>query len=117
MTRESGSATVHAMVVSVVVVTVAIVVIQLAVLVRLRHEMAAAADLAALAGSRASANGDDGCAAARLVAAENGAELVACRMDYDVATVTARGVSSPWWGHRWQAEQRARAAPADYVMP
>lgn len=113
--RDRGSATVHAAVLLALVTTVAVVVVQAAVLVRLRHEVAAAADLAALAASRASASGADGCAAARLVADRNGAVLVSCRMDLDVATVTARGVSSPWWGKRWAVEQRARAAPADYV--
>ncbi|MCW2831891.1 MAG: hypothetical protein JWP31_2583 [Aeromicrobium sp.] len=95
---------------------VALVIVQAAGLVRLRHRVAGAADLAALAGSQASVAGDDGCAAARAIARRNGARLVACRMDYDVATVTARAESAPWWSVRWATEQRARAAP-DYYVP
>jgi hypothetical protein len=52
----------------------------------------------------------------RRVARRNGAELLRCRMDYDVATVTARDTSAAWWGHRWAFEQEARAAP-DFYLP
>ncbi|WP_293784355.1 flp pilus-assembly TadE/G-like family protein, partial [uncultured Aeromicrobium sp.] len=76
-----------------------------------------AADLAALAGSQASTEGHDGCDAARDVAEQNRASLVDCRMDADVATVTARAESPRWWGGRWAIEQRARAAPISYLEP
>lgn len=112
---ERGSATVHAVTVTVVLVVLTLVLVQATSLVRMRHGVAAAADLAALAASQASAEGQDGCRAARAIARRNGAELTACRMDFDVATVTARAESPPWWGARWAAEQRARAAPASYV--
>jgi secretion/DNA translocation related TadE-like protein len=112
---QRGAVTVHAVAVAVLLVVVALVLVQAAGLVRMRHRVAAAADLAALAASRASVAGDDGCRAAHRVARRNGARLVACRMDYDVATVTAAASSPPWWGGRWGGEQRARAAPESYL--
>jgi secretion/DNA translocation related TadE-like protein len=113
--RQRGATTVHAVTVAVLLVIVTLVLVQATSLVRMRHRVAAAADLAALAASRASVAGDDGCRAARDVARRNGARLVACRMDFDVATVTARATSPPWWGGRWATEQRARAAPQTYL--
>jgi secretion/DNA translocation related TadE-like protein len=117
VSRDRGAVTVHAVTVTVLLVVVALVLAQATSLVRMRHRTAAAADLAALAASRASVAGEDGCRAARAVARRNGARLAACRMDFDVATVTARAVSPPWWGARWATEQRARAAPESYVAP
>ncbi len=45
----------------------------------------------------------------------NGATVLTCRMDFDVATITARATSRTWWGHRWAFEQKARAAPDFYL--
>lgn len=116
MTRlERGSVTVHALWVATVLCVVAVVMAQVATVVRLKHQVASAADLAALAGSRASLSGEDGCGAARTVARHNGARLVQCRMVLDVATVTARRQTPRWWGHRWAFEIEARAAPDFYV--
>ena len=112
---ESGASTVHAVSVTVLLVVVTLVLLQAASLVQMRHRVAAAADLAALAASRASTAGEDGCRAGAAVARRNGARLVACRMDFDVATVTARASSPAWWGGRWASEQKARAAPESYV--
>ncbi|MET0450063.1 MAG: Rv3654c family TadE-like protein [Aeromicrobium sp.] len=112
---ESGAVSVHAVTVAVMLLVLTLVLVQAAGLVRLRHRVAAAADLAALAASQASVAGSDGCRAARAIARRNGAELVDCRMDYDVATVTARSESRPWWSASWGTEQRARAAPESYV--
>lgn len=114
---ERGSVAVHAIAVGVVLSLFAAVLLQGALLVRMKHRVAAAADLAALAGSTASLAGDDGCRAAREVARRNRAELSRCRMDLDVATVTARLVSDSWWERRWSTEVEARAAPDDYVAP
>jgi secretion/DNA translocation related TadE-like protein len=113
---DRGSVTVHAAAVAVLLILAALLVTEMAGLVRLRHRVAAAADLAALAATQASVSGRDACAVGRRVARRNGAELVRCRMDYDVATVTARGTSAAWWGHRWAFEQEARAAP-DFYLP
>lgn len=114
--REAGAATVYAASVAVLLTTVALVVTQVAGLVRLKHSVAAAADLSALAASRASVDGDDPCAAARVIARRNGAIVLTCRMDFDVATITTRGTSHTWWGHRWAFERKARAAP-DFYLP
>jgi secretion/DNA translocation related TadE-like protein len=97
-----------------VLVVVVALGLQVAALVAVRHRTASAADLAALAGSRASTVGDDGCAAARAVARHNRARLERCRMDLDVATVTATATARPWWGGTWTARVRARAAPSWY---
>jgi secretion/DNA translocation related TadE-like protein len=113
--RERGSVTAHAVWLVAVLCVVAVVLAQVATVVRVRHRVASAADLAALAGSRASLAGDDGCAAARTVARRNNAHLVRCRMDLDVASVTARQATPPWWGRRWAFEVDARAAPDFYV--
>ena len=112
---ERGAVTVHAAVIAVMLVVAALVITEMAGLVRLRHQVAAATDLAALSASQASVGGEDACAAARRIAKSNGAEVVTCRMDYDVATITTRAVSRTWWGHRWAFEQKARAAPDFYL--
>ncbi len=114
MRRERGSVSVHAVWVTVLLLVLTLVALQVADLVRLRHRASAAADLAALAASRASVSGDDGCAAARDVARRNGADLTGCRMDLDVATVAATVEADPWWGGSWTSTVRARAAPSWY---
>jgi secretion/DNA translocation related TadE-like protein len=113
---ETGAATVYAASIAVLLITAALVVTQVAGLVRLKHSVASAADLSALAASRASVNGDNACDAARTIAQRNGAQVLTCRMDFDVATITARGESRTWWGHRWAFEQKARAAPDYYLV-
>ena len=113
--REQGSVTAHAAWVVAGLCVVAVVLAQVATVVRVRHQVASAADLAALAGSRASLAGDDGCAAAREVARRNQVRLVRCRMDLDVTTVRAQQATAPWWGRRWGFEIDARAAPEFYV--
>ncbi|MDX6234513.1 MAG: hypothetical protein QOH68_3621 [Nocardioidaceae bacterium] len=112
---EQGAVTVHAAAIAMMLVVAALVITEMAGLVRLRHRVAAAADLAALSASQASVGGQDACAAARRIAKRNDAEVMTCRMDYDVATITARAASRTWWGHRWAFEQKARAAPDFYV--
>ena len=113
--HERGAITAYAASVAVMLMIATLVITQIAGLVRLRHRVAAGADLAALAATQASVAGEDGCDAADRIARRNGVELLTCRMDYDVATVTARAASVAWWGHRWAFEQDARAAPDFYV--
>lgn len=112
---DRGAITVHAAAVAALLVVAALLLTEMAGLVRLRHRVAAAADLAALAASQASVRGDEACPVARQVADRNDASVLVCRMDYDVATITARGTSRTWWGHRWAFEQKARAVPDYYV--
>ncbi|VXB48017.1 Rv3654c family TadE-like protein [Aeromicrobium sp. 9AM] len=113
---ERGAVTMAAAAIAVMLVVAGLVITEMAGLVRLRHRVAAAADLAALSASQASVGGDDACAAARRIAERNGATVLTCRMDFDVATITARATSRTWWGHRWAFEQKARAAP-DFYLP
>ncbi len=116
MTRpESGSSTVHVMTATVLALVVAVVAWQAMALVRFRHQVEAAADLAALAGSQAAAAGQDGCAAAHRVARRNGSTVVGCRLDLAVATVRTSSRQRLLWGGSWTAHGLARAAPADYV--
>lgn len=112
---ERGSATVYAIAVGAVLGLLALAIVQATTLIRLQHEVAKAADLAALAASQASVAGRDGCLAASDLAQLNHARLVSCRMDFDVATVTTRGESKAVWGQRFAFERKARAAPADYL--
>lgn len=107
--------TAHAVWVATVLCVVAVVMAQVATVIRVKHQVASAADLAALAGSQASLAGRDGCDAARAVARHNDARLVRCRMDLDVATVTTSQGTPSWWGRRWAFEVDARAAPDFYV--
>lgn len=114
MNLERGSVSMHAVWIATALLLLALTMTEAGALIAMRHRAAASADLAALAASRAAVNGHDGCAAARRSARSNHAEVTSCRMDYDVATVTARTESSRWWGHRWAAEVPARAAPTFY---
>lgn len=70
-----------------------------------------AADLAALAGASAVADADDGCAAARSIATDNGAALEDCRVvGADVrVTVVVEGLR--WLGARGDLRAQARAGP------
>lgn len=113
---DTGAVSVHAMSIGVVLLLVALLLLEVGAAVAARHRAAAAADLAALAASQAADRGGDGCDTGRDVARRNGAELVECRMDAAVATVTARAVTERWWGRRWAAEERARAAPVTYTV-
>lgn len=113
---DRGSATVQAIAVVALLSLLAFTFLQIALAVSLRQRAAAAADLAALAASRASVEGDgDPCVRARDVSEANGGRLRHCRMDADVATITVRATGPRWSIGRWTAEQRARAAPAWYL--
>lgn len=112
---DRGAATVYAVLGCLLLGLVCVVGLQLATISRLQHEVTAAADLAALAASRAAVEGRDGCAAATTIAHENGAELVSCAMAADVATLEVSGRSPVMWGRTWTIRRSARAGPADYV--
>lgn len=113
--RERGSVTVYAIAAGAILGLLALSIVHATTLIRLQHEVSKAADLAALAASQASVAGRDGCEAAVDLAERNHARVVHCRMDFDVATVTARGESKAVWGQRFAFEREARAAPADYL--
>jgi len=115
VSSERGAASVHAVTVVTLLALVAATCLQVALVVGLRQRASAAADLAALAASRASVEGGDGCAAARRIARENGGRLRECRLDAAVATVSVRARGPRWLIGRWATEQRARAAPSWYL--
>lgn len=112
---ERGAVTIYAVIVGFVLSIGALVGLQLTALIRLQHEVTAAADLAALAASAAAVEGGDGCRAAQRIAHKNGVDLVECSMAAAVATVTTRGESAEYWGQRFAFESDARAAPANYI--
>lgn len=113
--RDPGAATVWVAVLLVLVVAAALLGVGATTAVTARHAAQLAADLAALAGAgRIGVADDDACAAARRVAAANGAEVVAC----DVLSTGARtgevrvevARSARWGGLALDATARARAA-------
>ncbi|WP_246081746.1 Rv3654c family TadE-like protein [Nocardioides litoris] len=72
----------------------------------------AAADLAAVAGARSVADGDDACAAAAGLARANGATLTGCTTDGRDVRVTVRVTGPRWLGLRADLDAEARAGPA-----
>ncbi|MET9320822.1 Rv3654c family TadE-like protein [Streptomyces sp. NPDC003038] len=78
-----------------------------------RHRAAAAADLAALAAAATWAHGPEtACATARRVARAQAAALTACRVEGEVAEVTARAATGPF-----TPGIRARAGPPPDTPP
>ncbi|MGW0393371.1 Rv3654c family TadE-like protein [Streptomyces sp. NPDC003042] len=97
MNRDRGSATVWAMVVVTVLGTVFGGVLLLGQAVGARHRAGAAADLAALAAAATWAHGPEAaCATAVRVARAQDATVIACRVEGEVAEVTARVRAGPF---------------------
>ena len=71
-----------------------------------------AADLAALAGAQALADGADGCGVARASAADNEAQVVACDVEGRDVLVEVEVTGPRWLGQRGDLRARARAGPA-----
>jgi secretion/DNA translocation related TadE-like protein len=110
---ERGAATVLSIAVLGVLVAVAAA-LGLVTAVVVHHRMAqSAADLAALAGAGAAAQGEDACAAAGAVAGANGAALIGCRVDGVRAVWVQVQVTGPHWlGQGVDPVAEARAGPA-----
>lgn len=106
----------YGLAIALLVTLLALAAIQIAMFVTLKHKVTATADLSALAASKAAREGDDGCAAAKKLAQRSDVQISSCRMDYEVATVTAMARSTSWWAIGARAEVTARAAPIDYVQ-
>ncbi|CAL9484130.1 Rv3654c family TadE-like protein [Streptomyces radiopugnans] len=105
---ERGSATVWAALCGLVLCTVAVGVLGLGQAVVTRHRAGAAADAAALAAADHALRGaEEACAAARRVAAAQGARVVRCRVREEIADLTVRVRAGPY-----SAGVRARAGPA-----
>ncbi|TXS37215.1 Rv3654c family TadE-like protein [Streptomyces sp. OR43] len=105
--RDQGLATVWAAVTTATLCVVFAVVLALGQVVVVRHRAAGAADLAALAAAdRALEGAAAACGAARDVAAAQGAEVVRCAVQGEIADVTARVRRGPY-----APEVRSRAGP------
>jgi secretion/DNA translocation related TadE-like protein len=72
----------------------------------------AAADLAALTGAQAAAEGRDACSAARVVARDNRAELRSCDVTGHVVQVDVEVAGPDWLGQSADLGASARAGPA-----
>ena len=72
----------------------------------------AAADLAALAGAQAVAEGRDACSAARVVARDNRAELQRCEVSGHVVRVDVEVAGPDWLGQSADLGASSRAGPA-----
>lgn len=105
--RDQGLVTVWAAVTTMSLCVVFAVVLALGQVVAVRHRAGGAADLAALAAAdRALEGADVACRSAQEVAGAQGAEVVRCSVQGEVADVTARMRRGPY-----APEVRSRAGP------
>ncbi|MEJ8278980.1 Rv3654c family TadE-like protein [Pseudonocardia spirodelae] len=115
---DAGVASVWAATAAAVLLLVGTVGIDLAAAGRARHVAAAAADLAALGAAGRSVDGTAvACGRAADLAARNGGELVACRLDGWDAVVETQVSWSGLLPVRGPARARARAGPAPADPP
>lgn len=110
---ELGSATVLATILIALLATVALACSVLGGLLVGQRKVAAAADLAALAGAGAVQQQGQGCSAAQTVAAENGGTLSGCQVSGEVLTVEVTRRVDTLFGRTLDLTSRARAGPAD----
>ena len=82
-----------------------------------QHRVAAAADLAALAGAVAHQSGEDACAAARDVARRNDARLSECGVAGGDVVVRAVRPARSLFGHAVVVGSQARAGPVPPLPP
>lgn len=109
---DAGAATILVVAVSGVVLLLGVALGLVAGLVVAHREAQAAADLAAIAGAAAVAEGGDGCAVATDLAAANGATLTGCVVEGRDVLVTVVVVGPRWSGYGGDLTARARAGPA-----
>lgn len=110
---DGGLATVWAAVTTATLCTVFAVVLALGQVVAARHRAGGAADLAALAAADRALEGEaEACRSAREVAGAQGAEVVRCVVQGEVADVTAKARFGPY-----APVVRARAGPAATASP
>ncbi|WP_329119351.1 Rv3654c family TadE-like protein [Streptomyces sp. NBC_01465] len=104
---DRGFATVWGVMVTTALGVVFAVVLAMGQVVVARHRAGGAADLAALAAADRALRGQaDACAAAARVASAQGARVVRCGVDGEIADVTVRAAFGPY-----APEVRARAGP------
>lgn len=104
---DQGLATVWVAMTTATLCAVFAVVLALGQAVGARHKAAGAADLAALAAADSALRGaSEACGAARRVAGAQGAEVVRCAIQGEIADVTARARFGPY-----APQVRSRAGP------
>lgn len=107
--RDRGVATVWVAMTTATLCAVFAVLLALGQAVAARHRAGGAADLAALAAAdRALSGAATACGAARQVAGAQGAELVRCTVQGEIADVTARARFGPY-----APQVRSRAGPPE----
>ena len=115
---DSGSATVWALIVVLLIWTAAALAVVETLVIQTRHQADAVADAAALAGaSDGGLDPDAACRAARDVAAEHHARLVGCLVAGPVVTVAVSLPPPRALGWAGPVTARARAGPANTGVP
>ncbi|HET6625039.1 MAG TPA: Rv3654c family TadE-like protein [Nocardioidaceae bacterium] len=119
MTRDSerGSATVYAVFFVGLLTTVGIVAAAVASLFVGHRQVAAAADLAALAGASALQQQGSACAAAGGIARRNGTTLVSCQVRGDVVSIRVATQVPSLFRTSIELRARARAGPVAGAVP
>lgn len=115
MRPDRGAASIYAVMAVVVLLLVTGVVVAATEVAHAQHQAAAAADLAALAGASAVADGANACDAADRVASANAAALAACSVSDLVVEVLVEVRSVALWGKTWVVRGTARAGPGGFV--
>jgi secretion/DNA translocation related TadE-like protein len=109
---QTGAATLLAVAMAGVLMMVGAALAVVGAMVVAHRQAQASADLAALAGATAAAQGEDACQAARDVALLNAGTVVACAVDAGTVTVEVRVPGPRWLGQQADLDARARAGPA-----
>lgn len=108
---ERGAASVLVLAVTGLLVLVGAALSVVAAMVVDHRSAQSAADLAALAGAQAEAQGGSGCAVAARVAAANGAVLTACSVADREVRLRVLVEGPRWLGQEGDLEAEARAGP------
>jgi secretion/DNA translocation related TadE-like protein len=114
--RDRGSGTIYVLAMTAVVVLLTLAGLALGQALIARHRAAAAADLSAIsAASRVLDGPISACKTASLVARSQGARLITCRIDGEVAEVTVE-VRSGLLSAHYPAKGAARAGPGEVAV-
>jgi secretion/DNA translocation related TadE-like protein len=108
---ETGAGTVLVMAMAGVLLLIGAALAVVTALVVDHRAAQSAADLAALAGARGLAEGDDGCAIASATAAANGARVTLCTVSGRIIDIEVVVPGPHWLGQRSDLAARSRAGP------
>lgn len=111
-TGDRGSATVLVVVHAAVLLVLGVALAAVVAVVHQHRVAQAAADLAALAGARADADGADGCGQASSIARANGAQVASCSVAEGGVRITVRVQPPSWPPGLPDLSADARAGPA-----